>query len=230
MKHRELSVLKQASPTFDRSRLAAASEDLAQQIARTTPARRRPRTRVAVGVAAALVVVPTAAAATGVLDGLRTGLFGQPDKYTEDAGTSEWINICSPAYPDLIRQHTPDGPLPAGFTWARATEKQIAQATSNSDCQPGGPGAQQQEIGIDSWYETYAACAWYAEAAAADAAGDPARVTRAGNELKALANSELNHTTDGGGVVELENRIADDVLAGNVAEARRWAQDCELIK
>lgn len=230
MTHEEISVLEQSAPTFDRPRLAAASEDLARQIARTTPARRRPRTRIAVGVAAALVAVPTAAAATGVLDGLRTGLFGQPDKHTEDAGTSEWINICSPAYPDLIRQHTPDLALPEGFTWTRATQKQIAQAAANPDCQTGGHGAQQQEIGIDSWFVTYATCAWYTEAAAADAAGDAARVTRAGRELKALANSEVKRTTDGGGVVEFENRIADDVLTGNVAEARQWAQDCELIK
>lgn len=230
MNHEEISVLEQGTPTFDRSRLTTASEDLARQIAITTPARRRPRTRIAVGVATALVVVPTAAAATGVLDGLRTGLFGQPDKYTEDAGTSEWINICSTAYPDLIRQHTPDSPLPAGFTWERATQKQVAQAAANPDCQPGGHGARQQEIGIDSWFTTYATCAWYSEAATADAEGDSARVTRAGHELKTLANSEVRRTTDGGGVVEFENRIAADVLAGNVAEARQWANDCELIK
>jgi hypothetical protein len=230
MTNEEISVVEQSSPTFERTRLAAASQELARQIAVSTPVR-RPRRRLAVGIAAAAIVaVPTAAAATGVLDGLRSGIFGQPGKNSEDAGTSEWINICAPGYPALIREHTPDGPLPAGFTWARATQKQISQAAANPECQPGGHGAQQQEIGIVGWFDMYATCAWYSEAATAADAGEARRVTRAGHELKTLANSEVNRITDGGGLVEFKNRIADDVLAGDVAKARDWAQNCELIK
>lgn len=222
--------LRAARPDIDRDALVAGSIDLARSVASTPRGRRMPSHRVALGVAAVVIAAPVSAAAAG-FDPLNTGWFGDPTRNSEDADASEWLNICSPAYGTAIRSHQPASALPSGWTWEQATTRLVADAESNPDCGPGGAGAVQQEIGVDSAYARYAICAWSAAAAqAADTQDDAAR-ERAGRELKMLANSDLNHAIDGGGIVELDNRIADEVLAGDVAGARERAENnCELSR
>lgn len=216
-----------ARPDVDRAALVAGSIDLARSVASTPRGRRAPSRRLALGVTALLIAAPVSAAAAG-FDPLHTGWFGDPTRNSEDADSSEWLNICSPGYGDAIRSRRPASALPAGWSWEQATTTLVADARSHPDCGPGGAGAMQQEIGIDSSYARYAICAW---SAAAASAGDDAARERAGRELKVLANSDLNHTIDGGGIVEFDNRIADDVLAGNITGARERAENnCELFR
>lgn len=217
--------LRAARLDLDRESVSTASVALARAVAAAPRPRRAPSRRLALGVAALVIATPAAAAAAG-FDPLHTGWFGDPTKNTEDVGTSEWLNVCSPEYAGVIRSHQPATELPAGWSWGHATERLVSDARSNADCAPGGAGVNQQEIAIDAGYARYATCAWSAAAATADT--DRAR-ERAGQELKTLANSELNHAIDGGGIVELDNRIADEVLAGDVTAARdRADNNCEM--
>lgn len=217
--------LRAARLDIDRDALVRGSIDLARSVAGAPRRRRAPNRRLALGIAALVVVTPAAAAAAG-FDPLRTGWFGNPAKNTEDADTSEWLNVCSPEYDEVIRSHAPATELPTGWSWAHATERLVADARSSTDCAAGGAGVQQQEVGIDSGYARYAICAWSAAAAEADSNEDR---RRAGQELKKLANSELNHAIDGGGIVEFDNSVADEVLAGDVARARERARNnCEM--
>src|ERR1043165_2226396 len=64
------------------------------------PRRRRFGT-VAVSIAALGVLAPSAAAAYSW--STHTGLFGQPDKYTEDVDNSEVLNLCAPDFPATAR-------------------------------------------------------------------------------------------------------------------------------
>jgi hypothetical protein len=219
--------LRAARPDIDRDALVAGSIDLARNVAGRPQVRRRPSRPVVMGFAALVIAAPISAAAAG-FDPLHTGWFGDPTTNTEDADTSEWLNICSPEYPDAIRRHMPASSLPTGWTWDDATKKIVADARSNPNCGPGGYGAMQQEIGIDSSYARYAICAW--SDAAAKAPTEAAR-EHAGRELKVLANSDLNHAIDGGGIVEFDNRIADEVLRGDVTGARERAENnCEMFR
>ena len=222
--------LRAARPDVDRDALVAGSIDLARAVASTPRGRRMPSRRLALGAAALVIAAPVSAAAAG-FDPLHTGWFGDPTKNSEDADGSEWLNICSPEYGDAIRAHQPAGVLPDGWTWDDATTAIVADARSNPDCGADGAGAVQQEIGVDSAYARYAICAWSAAAASAGNAGDDAARERAGRELKVLANSELNHAIDGGGIVEFDNRIADEVLAGDVTGAQERAENnCEMFR
>jgi hypothetical protein len=222
--------LRAARLDVDRDALASSSLDLARAVTSAPRPRRMPRRRMALGIGALLIVAPTAAAAAG-FDPLHTGWFGDPVHNTEDVDTSEWLNICSPAYADVIRAHQPASELPTGWSWDRATETLVTQARANPDCGPGGAGAMQQEIGVDSSYARYAICAWSVSAAEAGATGSDAERERAGRALKVLANAKLNHAIDGGGIVAFDNRIADEVLAGNVDGARERANNnCEIFR
>jgi hypothetical protein len=222
--------LRAARLDVDRDALASSSLDLARAVASVPRRGRGPSRRVALGVGALLIAAPTAAAAAG-LDPLHTGWFGDPVHNTEDADTSEWLNICSPAYVAVIRAHQPASELPTGWSWDRATETLVTEARANPDCGSGGAGAMQQEIGVDSSYARYAICAWSARAAEAATTGSDTERERAGHALKTLANSKLNHAIDGGGIVAFDNRIADEVLAGDVEGARERAENnCEMFR
>lgn len=222
--------LRAARPDVDRDALVAGSIDLARSVARTPRGRRVPSRRVAVGLAALVIAAPVSAAAAG-FDPLHMGWFGDPTRNTEDADTSEWLNVCSPEYGDAIRRHEPTSSLPPGWAWEHATERIVADARSNPACDPGGAGAMQQEIGVASSYARYAICAWSDAAADAGDTGDDTARERAGRELKVLANSDLNHAIDGGGIVEFDDRVADEVLAGDVSGARERAENnCEMFK
>lgn len=171
-----------------------------------------------------MVAVPTGAAA--YLTEVHTGWFGDPERSTEDVDSSKYLDVCAPGYADIVREHRPDGALPQGAYWQRAEAVLIDRARSSPDCAPEGAGLMEQATGIDASYAFYARCMWAEDTFAAADAGQGERRIRAGRELKTLANSELNHAIDGGGIVEMDNRIAEQVIAGDLKLAREFNTGC----
>ena len=152
-------LIASASPVRDEAVLAAgpAIAELARAVAlneerraRPHPARRRLGRRWLALAAAALVLVPTAAA-VGELSA-RTGWFGNA-AHTEDDG-SEWLRTDAADFGAVAAGLVPDVPLPRGARWAIETERQVAQGRAH-------PGLM-QETGVRWAYEAYARCAWLA--------------------------------------------------------------------
>ncbi|MEI2714506.1 MAG: hypothetical protein V9G04_14725 [Nocardioides sp.] len=211
-----LAVLRRES--YDSQAVRAAQDNLTRDIVRQAPARRTRRRRIALGVIALGVAVPGVAAAAE-LAGVHTGWFGDPVKNTEDVDTSEVLNICSPDYPATI-PGPPAEERPAGWDFVVADHREVGRSG------PPQPRLSPRRHRRDDARNRHrldvclhAKCLWVGDARAAAAKGDDSRRERAGRELKTLANSELNHKIDGGGVVALDNAVADAVLAGDMADA-----------
>ncbi|UUZ59893.1 hypothetical protein [Nocardioides sp. B-3] len=188
---------------------------------------RRPRRRMSLGPAALLVGVPTTTAAATYV-GARTGWFGDPMANTEDVDSSEYLDVCSPDYLDILEQRQPTSALPSGRSWARATRVLQARPAANPDCQPGGFGLMEQETGIDASYAFLAECAWLTAGIAAIEQDDRAGWQRAGDELMTLATSDLNHAIDGGGIVEFDTAKAAKISAGEADKlTRQAARGCD---
>ena len=197
-----------ASRRVDTVALAEASGDLARDIAVTTPmrARRRRLGAVTISVAALAVVAPATAAAYQWTT--HTGIFGQPDKYTEDVDTSEVLDLCAPDFPATARSLIPNNLLlPAGATVGEARSTVIRILTK--DCAQAGQ--LMQATGVTSHAESWAWCSWVN-----DWVADPAARTDAAQAMKYYANDDLTHTVDAdGGMTRWLNRIADAAAAGD---------------
>lgn len=208
-------LLARGRTEVDTDRLRAETNALASAVRRSAP-RRRPRRRIAIGLAAVLVAAPTTAAAYEY--GARTGLFGDP-AYTEEPDSSEWLDMCAPDYARIVADHrpAPGMRLPAGLDWSMAVEH--AQGMTATACS-NGSGGRRQEIGIDRELNYWAQCAWLREGVAAIDAGDDSRRAAAALALRHYGDSKVNHLTDGGGIVEQDLAIAAEVADGDATRAR----------
>lgn len=213
-------LLQRSRPALDDTEFANLSVAMATVIA-TQPRVRRTHRRLAIGLATAVALgVPTVAAAT--THGFHTGIFGNPSKNTEDADRSEWLNTCSPSYSVAIQQDQPpaSSPLPSGLTWSMATtyiRDMHAKGCAN------GQGGLMQEIGLKREYNFWAQCAWLRDASRTE---DRTRLTTAASALRFYGGSVVNRATDGGGIVTMDLRVADQVAHGDVAAAREAATNC----
>jgi len=193
--------------------LADASVELARDLAVTTPMRSRRRRlgTVAVSVAALGVLAPTAAAAYSW--STHTGIFGQPDKYTEDVDNSEVLNLCAPDFPATARSLIPDNLLlPDGATVSEARSAVIHTLTK--DCATSGQ--LMQATGVTEHGEGYAWCSWVNVYIA-----DPATRDDAAAAMKHYANDDLERKVDGdGNGVRWMNKIADAAASGDTSQVR----------
>lgn len=205
------AVLTAGRQEVDTGLLRGASGDLARGIAATTPRKRRRPRAVALALAAAVVATPTAAAA--YVWSTHTGMFGQPDRYTEDVDGSEWLDLCAPDFRATAEQLAPaDLPLPPGLTLPMVQEDLFG--TPAPDC--ADARVRQQATGISRRYENYAWCSWVNVYAAS-----PERRVAAARAMKTLANTELARIVSvDGTVLALDNEIADAAAAGDVDRVR----------
>lgn len=209
-------LLARARTEVDTDLLRPEASALAAAVRRSAP-RRRPRRRIAIGLAAVLVAAPTTAVALGY--DVRTGLFGDPSRNTEDVDRSEWLNLCAASYPETVREHQPPAsqPLPAALDWTMASEMIVAMTARG--CADQGASVM-QETGLVRQFNYWAQCAWLREGVAAIEAGDRARRDQAADALRHYGDSKVNHATDGGGIVEQDLAIAADVSSGDATRAR----------
>lgn len=210
-------LLTRGRADVDTDRLRDEATLLAASVRSTAP-HRRPRRRLAIGLAAVLVAVPTTAVAYEY--GARTGLFGDPSRSTEEPDRSEWLDMCAPDYAGIIASHRPgaDAALPTGLDWSMGVRH--VQAMTADACATGS-GGRLQEIGIDRALNYWAQCAWLREGVAAIDAGSGERRKDAADALRHYADTEVNHVTDGGGIVEQDLAVADAVGRGDAGPARK---------
>lgn len=210
-------LLARGRAEVDTDLLRPEATSLAAAVRRSTP-RRRPRRRIAIGLAAVLVAVPTTAVALGY--DVRTGLFGDPSRHTEDVDGSEWLNLCAASYSDVVKRHQPaaDAPLPGALDWSMASDMILAMTART--CTDQGASVM-QETGLVRQFNYWAQCAWLREAVAAIDADDATRRDRAAGALRHYADTEVNHVTDGGGIVEQDLAVAAEVGRGDASTARR---------
>ena len=204
-------LIADGSRRVDTGALVEASGDLARNSAVTTPmrARRRRLGAVTISVAALAVVAPATAAAYQWTT--HTGIFGQPDKYTEDVDTSEVLDLCAPDFPATARSLIPsDLLLPPGATVAETQRVVIRILTK--DCATAGQ--LMQATGVTEHGEGYAWCSWVNNYLA-----DPAKREDAAAALKHYANDDLTHKVDADGdTTKWMNGIADAAADGNATK------------
>jgi hypothetical protein len=176
-------------------------------------------------------LVPTGALASGWM--AQTGWFGSPNPPTvadegehvgsSDADSSQWLSVTAPDFVEAAADLLPDYvSLPAGFDRARfatAVAQQIhdgivdgPDAASVSES-----GALMQETGVISMLELHARCEWRREWITAYDAGDTALAAHAVAMLAEAATWPATVSTDGGGVVAEEQRLADAAASGDRA-------------
>lgn len=209
------SLLVAGRPEVDTTALAQPSARLARQISATPPARGRRRRRgVAISVAALVAMVPTSAAA--YVWSTHTGVFGQPDRYTEDVDTSEVLDLCAPDFPSTAWSLMPkDLRLPHGATLRQAFD--AVERSMTRDCRDGdGIGAVTQATGVPAQAEGYAWCSWVNTYLA-----EPAERDDAASALKLYANSDITHVVDAdGAMTRWENKVADAAARGDAGPVR----------
>lgn len=210
------ALLTAARREVDTDVLLPSSSSLAVEIAAASaPTRPRRRRRViALSVAALVVTVPTAAAAYTWTT--HTGIFGQPDKYTEDVDTSEVLDLCAPDFPATARTLMPeDLLLPDGATAQGAFDTVLSWMTR--DCRDGdGIGARMQAVGVPSRAEAYAWCSWVNVYLS-----EPPARQEAAAALEHYAGSDLTRLVDAdGGMTRWMNQIADAAARGEVERVR----------
>jgi hypothetical protein len=205
-------LLGDAQRRVDTVAVAEASAELARDIAVTTPMRTRRRLgTVAISAAALAVIAPTAAAAYGWTT--HTGMFGQPDKYTEDVDTSEVLDLCAPDFSATARTLIPDDLLlPAGATVAETRTVVIRILTK--ECSTSGQ--LMQATGVPEHAESYAWCSWVNTYLA-----DPSTRGNAASAMRHYANDDLTHTVDADGAMSRwMNGVADAAADGNAKKVR----------
>lgn len=201
-------LIRAARRDVRRPMVEEASAEMARAIARTPRSRRLRGRAAAAALVAAVVAVPTAAAA--YVWSTHTGVFGQPDRSTEVVDGSEWLDLCAPDFRAEAEGLAPARlPLPPGLTLATVQEELFG--TRPPECSTVGGRA--QATGIARSYENFAWCSWVHRYV--DHPGDRSAAARA---LKRLANSELARTVDReGDVIAQDNEIADAAAAGQLA-------------
>ncbi len=210
------TLLRPAGRGVDTHALVRASTALATEIA-AAPAlthTRRRRRALATSVATLVALVPTTAAAYAWTT--HTGIFGQPDQYTEDVDTSEVLDVCAPDFPATVRLLMPqDLLLPDRATAEQAFDAVLRSATR--DCRDGdGIGARMQSTGVPASAEGYAWCSWVNVYLT-----QPKTRREAASALKLYANSDITNLVDADdGMTRRTNQIADAAARGDVEQVR----------
>ena len=161
-----------------------------------------------------MALVPTTAAAYAWTT--HTGIFGQPDQYTEDVDTSEVLDVCAPDFPATARSLMPqDLLLPDRATAEQAFDDVLHSVTR--DCRDGdGIGARMQSTGVPASAEGYAWCSWVNVYLA-----QPETRNESASALKLYANSDITNLVDAdGGMTRRMNQIADAAARGDVEQVR----------
>lgn len=128
-----------------------------------------------IGLAVSAAVVLTPAVGYAGFVGARTGWFGNPNHSETDG--SEFLNMCSPETPEIIKSKKPtEGALPPFTSWEKITE--LALARNVGACEHWGE-FNFQESGIDDRYRWYAVDAWRCHALALHDAGKAAEAKAA---------------------------------------------------
>lgn len=209
------ALLTSARRDVDVAALREASVALGRDIATgTSLPRPRRRRAIAISVAALVSMVPTAAAAYAWTT--HTGVFGQPDRYSEDVDASEVLDVCAPDFPVTARSLVPqDLLLPEGATVEAAYDEVLHSVTR--DCRGAdGFGALMQSTGVTARAEGYAWCSWVNDYLARPKARDDSA-----EALRHYANSDITHLVDAdGGMTQWENQIADAAVRGDVDRVR----------
>jgi hypothetical protein len=211
------TLLMSARREVDTSALRQPSTMLAGAVAAApvqARSRRRRRRVIAASVAAFVVVVPTAAAAYTWTT--HTGIFGQPDRYTEDVDASEVLDLCAPDFPATARSLMPEElRLPDGASREGAFDTVLSWVTR--DCRDGdGVGARMQAVGVPSRAEAYAWCSWVNVYLS-----DPPERAEAAAALEHYAGSEMSRLVDAdGAMTRWMNDIADAAARGDVDRVR----------
>ena len=211
----DLTALLLASrPPVDEAALCEASVELARETVRTSRVVRARRRRRLVGVVASVAVaVPATAAATYWT--AHTGEHGDSSLSEENA--SEWLDVCAPDFAKVAAGLAPTSlALPAGVSWATATDRVVGGWTSG--CDQGS--SRTQADGVRLSYESYAGCAWGVAWLRAEDRGDQAVQTDAVAGLRRQATSPVVADNDGGGVVASLTRVADAAAAGDAGPVR----------
>ena len=202
-------LLTAARRDLDPGAVREASTLLARDVARR-PRRRTRRRGLAIGLAALVVAAPGTAAAYQWTT--HTGMFGDPVANTEDADSSEILDLCAPDFPATAARLAPEQlPLPVGDTRAEATR--VVVRTWTKDCRR-GDGALMQATGVSHAFEGYAWCSWVNTWMA-----DPASRPAAAGALHHYANSHLARLTAGdANVLPWLNKIADAAAEGDATQ------------
>ena len=209
-------MLRDAARPVDRDRLVDLSADLAGQVAAVAVPRRSLRRMVAIGLAAAVVLVPTTAAAYSWTT--HTGLFGDPEHNTEDVDRSEVLDVCAPDFLATARGLLPkDLVLAPGVTAEQVLDRAVANLTRQCTATT---GVVTQATGVPAQAEAVAWCGWIDAYLA-----DPTLADRAAAAFRHYADSPVTATVDGdGGYTRAKREVAAATARHDTGPARRDQQ------
>lgn len=165
----------------------------------TSRTTRRRRTFTALGIVAVLGTGAGVAAATGLF--ARTG---QPGSGFGEEDASEQIRVDAPDAPDVVRELGDEIPLPPGISFDDVIELPDEPTT-------------QTELGLQSTLEFEAGCQWATYWITSHETGNETAATDALTVLDAVPTWPATVATDGGGLVDMWQEIADAARAGDIA-------------
>lgn len=195
------------------------------EVSQDRPSPGTPRKAVVVGIVGALLV--GGASLPAAAEGLRAFLAQAdffPEGGTEVIANSEWVDTSAPDFPEYLRAtFWTDATLPPGMSHDDLLERIIEVHTTN-------PGLT-QEVGFRRFYEVVAQCGWMSEWRQATLRSDDNAVRIAAAQLQAATTWRGIVTTDGGGIVESYQEVANAVATGDAATvaASPLHRECQML-